>query len=80
MLFPVGLGTAVDPYGPFSTLTVVTFENVRQVFVASTASVDFDDIVIELEGLDVEESTPPPPLDTPDGGAVHTTPSREPDQ
>jgi hypothetical protein len=80
MLFPVGLGTAVDPDGPFSTLTVVIFENVRQVFVASTASVDFDDIVVELEGPNVEESSPPPPLDTPDGGAVHTTPSREPDQ
>lgn len=43
--FPVGLPAGNDPTLPWWTLPIFGFEVVEQVFIASSASVDFDDIV-----------------------------------
>ena len=47
-MFPVGLPVGNDLGLPFYTLYVTGFEFVSEVFIASTASVDLDDIVIEM--------------------------------
>lgn len=44
--FPVGLPAGNDPTLPWWTLRVFGFETVSQIFIASSASVDFDDIVL----------------------------------
>jgi hypothetical protein len=44
--FPVGLAVGSDPTVPWWTLAISGFEMVEQVFIASSASVDFDDIVL----------------------------------
>lgn len=44
--FPVGLPTGNDPTLPWWTLPVSGFDQVEQVFIASSASVDLDDIVL----------------------------------
>lgn len=47
-MFPVGQPVGNDLDLPFYTLYVTGFEFVSEVFIASTASVDFDDIVVEM--------------------------------
>jgi hypothetical protein len=47
--FPVGPPISNDPTVPFEILPIGGFSDVTQVFIASSASVDFDDIVIEVE-------------------------------
>jgi hypothetical protein len=47
-MFPVGLPVGNDLDLPFYTLYVSGFEFVSEVFIASTASVDLDDIVVEM--------------------------------
>jgi hypothetical protein len=44
--FPVGMAVSSDQEMPWSTLKVVGFEHVTQLYVASSASVDLDDIVV----------------------------------
>jgi hypothetical protein len=44
VVFPVGLPAGNDPTLPWWTLPMFGFEAVEQVFIASSASVDFDDI------------------------------------
>ena len=44
--FPVGLPAGNEPTLPWWTLPISGFEIVEQVFIASSASVDFDDIVL----------------------------------
>jgi hypothetical protein len=44
--FPVGMAVSSDRELPWSTLAVLGFERVTQVYIASSASVDFDDIVV----------------------------------
>jgi len=46
--FPVGLPMGNDLNLPFYTLYVSGFEFVSEVFIASTASVDLDDIVLDM--------------------------------
>jgi hypothetical protein len=46
MSFPVGLPVGSDVTLPWWTLLISGFETVQQVFIASTASVDFDNIVL----------------------------------
>lgn len=46
--FPVGQPVGNDLDLPFYTLYVTGFEFVSEVFIASTASVDLDDIVVEM--------------------------------
>lgn len=48
--FPVGLPAGNDPTLPWWTLPITGFEAVQQVFIASSASVDFDDIVLTRTG------------------------------
>lgn len=48
--FPVGLPAGNDPTLPWWTLRIVGFETVTQLFIASSASVDFDDIVLTRTG------------------------------
>ena len=45
-VFPVGMAVSSDKEMPWSTLTVVGFERVTQLYIASSASVDLDDIVL----------------------------------
>ena len=47
-MFPVGPPVGNDLDLPFYTLYVTGFEVVSEVFIASTASVDLDDIVVEM--------------------------------
>ena len=47
-MFPVGQPVGNDLDLPFDTLYVTGFEFVSEVFIASTASVDLDDIVVEM--------------------------------
>jgi hypothetical protein len=47
-MFPVGQPVGNDLDLPFYTLYVTGFEFVSEVFIASTASVDLDDIVVEM--------------------------------
>ena len=47
--FPVGIPLGNDPTLPFIKLLLFGFERVTQVFIASSASVDFDDIALEAE-------------------------------
>lgn len=47
-VFPVGQPVGNDLDLPFYTLYVTGFEFVSEVFIASTASVDLDDIVVEM--------------------------------
>ena len=44
--FPVGLAIGNDTNLPWVTLRVFGFELIQQIYIASTASVDFDDIVL----------------------------------
>lgn len=48
--FPVGLPAGNDPTLPWWTLRISGFETVTQLFIASSASVDFDDIVLTRAG------------------------------
>ena len=48
--FPVGLSAGNDPTLPWWTLRIAGFETVQQLFIASSASVDFDDIVLIRTG------------------------------
>ncbi|HKW91595.1 MAG TPA: hypothetical protein VJX92_06825 [Methylomirabilota bacterium] len=56
--FPVGLPTGNDLSLPWWTLRVTGFEAVEQVYIASSASVDFDDIVLVRFQSAVEPSKP----------------------
>ncbi|MFI5324924.1 MAG: hypothetical protein ACHQ7H_01705 [Candidatus Rokuibacteriota bacterium] len=47
---PVGLPAGNDPTLPWWTLRISGFETVQQLFIASSASVDFDDIVLIRTG------------------------------
>lgn len=48
--FPVGLPAGNEPTLPWWTLRISGFEVVEQVFIASSASVDFDDIILNRSG------------------------------
>jgi hypothetical protein len=48
--FPVGLPVGNDPTLPWWTLPISGFEAVQEVFIASSASVDFDEIVLTRSG------------------------------
>jgi hypothetical protein len=47
--FSVGLPISNDLTLPFTTLPVGGFDNVKQVFIASSASIDLDEIVLDVE-------------------------------
>jgi hypothetical protein len=58
--FPIGLAAGNDPALPWWSVRLFGFERVDQVYIASSASVDLDDIVLT-------RSTPPPaPADPPE--------------
>jgi hypothetical protein len=60
--FPVGLPVGNDPTLPFLKLVVFGYERVTQVFIASSASVDLDDIALEAEptAAELEKALAPP--------------------
>jgi hypothetical protein len=60
MPFPVGLSAGNDPGLPWWTVRIFGFELVDKVYIASSASVDFDDIVL------TRSEPPSPPFDRPD--------------
>jgi hypothetical protein len=60
MAFPVGLPAGNDPSLPWWSLRVFGFELVNQLYLASSASVDFDDIVL------TRSEPPPVPPDSTD--------------
>jgi len=61
MAFPVGLPLGNDPTLPFSRVVFFGFERVTQVFIASSASVDLDDIALDAEptAADLERASAP---------------------
>jgi len=62
MPFPVGLAAGNDPGLPWWTVRIFGFELVDKVYIASSASVDFDDIVL------TRSEPPSAPFDLPDDG------------
>jgi len=56
--FPVGLPLGNEANLPWMTLRVSGFELVDRLYLASTASVDFDDIVLTRREPPVEPGTP----------------------
>ncbi len=58
--FPVGPPLGNDPGLPFFTLPIMGFEHVTGVFIASSASVDLDDIVLVAAPVPDTEETPGP--------------------
>jgi hypothetical protein len=63
--FPVGIPLGNDLTLPWVTLRVFGFELVSQVYVASSASVDLDDIVLVRHGEEAEPPAPVPELTEP---------------
>lgn len=57
--FPIGLPVGNDATLPWWTLRIFGFELVSQVYIASSASVDFDNIVL------TRSEPPAPPVDGP---------------
>ena len=59
--FPVGLPLGNDPTLPFTKLVFFGLERVTEVFIASSASVDLDDIALEAEptAADLERASAP---------------------
>ncbi|MBI2525902.1 MAG: hypothetical protein HYV93_07945 [Candidatus Rokubacteria bacterium] len=58
--FPIGLALGNDPDLPFLTLPILGVERVTQLFVASSASVDLDDIVLEAAPVSAADAPPEP--------------------
>ena len=56
--FPVGPPLGNDPSLPFLPLPIVGFEGVSELFIASSASVDLDDIILVAAPAREEEGTP----------------------
>ena len=65
---PVGLALGNDPGLPFLTLPILGVDRVTQVFIASSASVDLDDIVLvaaPMSGADVPPAVSEPSAEAP---------------
>ena len=66
--FPVGPPLGNDPGLPFLTLPILGIDQVTQVFIASSASVDLDDIVLmaaPMSEADVPPAVPEPSAEAP---------------
>ncbi|HVQ74571.1 MAG TPA: hypothetical protein VMT79_03425 [Candidatus Binatia bacterium] len=63
--FPVGLAVGNDPTLPWATLHVFGFELVTEIYIASSASVDIDDIVLVRNEVDAPPDVPAESEDVP---------------
>jgi hypothetical protein len=63
--FPVGLAVGNDPTLPWATQHIFGFELVTEVYIASSASVDIDDIVLVRNEVDAPADVPAESEDAP---------------